>query len=394
MVPVVLLAVSLGATAGDREDVEMLQIQSRPRMPVIVDTDMDTDDQMALAFLLGEPSIEVKAITTLADGWSNQWSGVQNAMRLTQAWGQPDIPVAYSTRYNGDTQLNMMQPNDLPNPTLLTGIGNFLSEFVPLPFNVRPPSWMYASRLIRETLRNSEHKVDIIELGPLTNLAQVLQEEPELFREKVRRLYMSGGLIVGRSEEGISEVWPYSSGPDGTSFTGKPPGTSWNIFSDPIAANSVFSFGVPLVIGSSEYEDENQFSTNDTSFIPSSCPLKTAEFLRRAITMLPVANNESESELKYWDESLAVLAIQMIRHHGRKDAAVCKKWERKRFAVMMEAGNDPNVSGGRYSRLLENPFGQRAVQCVESNETEFKTAYYSGICGIYYESPANQRHYW
>jgi hypothetical protein len=45
--------------------------------------------------------------------------------------------------------------------------GNFLSEFVPLPFNVRPPSWMYASRLIRETLRNSEHKVDIIELPGL-----------------------------------------------------------------------------------------------------------------------------------------------------------------------------------------------------------------------------------
>jgi hypothetical protein len=35
---------------------------------------------------------------------------------------------------------------------------------------------------------------------------------------------MSGGLIVGRREEGISEVWPYSSVPDGTSFTGKPPG--------------------------------------------------------------------------------------------------------------------------------------------------------------------------
>ena len=41
---------------------------------------------------------------------------------------------------------------------------------------------------------------------------------------QVRRLYMSGGLIVGRREEGISEVWPYSSGPSGTSFTGKPPG--------------------------------------------------------------------------------------------------------------------------------------------------------------------------
>jgi hypothetical protein len=34
MVPVVLLAVSLGATAGDREDVEMLQIQSRLGHPM------------------------------------------------------------------------------------------------------------------------------------------------------------------------------------------------------------------------------------------------------------------------------------------------------------------------------------------------------------------------
>jgi len=34
MVLVVLLAVSLGATAGDREDVEMLQIQSRLGHPM------------------------------------------------------------------------------------------------------------------------------------------------------------------------------------------------------------------------------------------------------------------------------------------------------------------------------------------------------------------------
>ena len=25
----------------------------------------------------------------------NQWSGVQNAMRLTQFWGQPDIPATW-----------------------------------------------------------------------------------------------------------------------------------------------------------------------------------------------------------------------------------------------------------------------------------------------------------
>ena len=49
----------------------------------------------------------------------------------------------------------------------------------------------------------------------------ILHQAPQA---QVRRLYMSGGLIVKRREEGTSEVWPYSSGPDGTSFTGKPPG--------------------------------------------------------------------------------------------------------------------------------------------------------------------------
>ena len=60
-----------------------------------------------------------------------------------------------------------LYPHDSENP-LKPLAGNFLSEFVPLPFNVRPPSWMYASRLIRETLRKSEHKVDIIELPGLS----------------------------------------------------------------------------------------------------------------------------------------------------------------------------------------------------------------------------------
>ena len=60
---------------------------------------------------------------------------------------------------------------------------------------------------------------------------------------------------------------------------------------------------------------------------------------------------------------------------------------RKRFAVMMEAGNDPNVSGGRYSRLLENPFGQRAVQTLGHGEGGFFSqplkGSYLGMNGLY-----------
>ena len=154
---------------------------SDPRTPVIIDTDVDTDDQMAIAYLLAQPDFRVLAITVGCNGWSQQWAGVMSIMRLTKYFGQPHIPVAFSFRYNSDTQLNLNEPNGLPDPTLLAGKGNFLSEFVGLPFNIRPPSWMYTGRLLTDTLSKSARKVDIIALGPLTNLAHFLQDSPRLF---------------------------------------------------------------------------------------------------------------------------------------------------------------------------------------------------------------------
>ena len=343
------------------------------RTPVIIDTDADTDDQMAIAFVLlgspvvrfapflwgswaplqhdqpqkralmiiwlpllkygypycrngspyydmvflglprlAQPDIEVLAITVGCDGWSQQWAGVVSVMRLTQYFGQPDIPVAYSPFYNSDTQLNLKEPNKLPNPRLQTGLGNFLSQHVGLPFNMRPPSWMYTGLLLQETLRRSRRKVNVIALGPLTNLAHFLQESPRLFERKVDRIYFSGGIVVPRSSSPTDKVWPYSA-PD-TSFTGNPPGTEWNVFSDPVAANSVFSFGKSLVLATSTYTEGMRFFLNDTDFIPASCDGDRAAVLTKLVTTLSVAANEAPEDLRYWDESAVVLFVQMIRN--------------------------------------------------------------------------------
>ena len=354
------------------------------RMPVIIDTDVDTDDQMAIAYLLAQSTIEVKAITVGCNGWSQQWAGLTSIMRLTKYFGQVDIPVAYSPRYNPDTQLNLKEPNELPDPDLLTGKGNFLSEYVGLPFNERPPSWMYTDRLLFETLLSSSKKVDIIALGPLTNLAHFIQEHPRLFWAKVNRIYFSGGNVVARDSAPIDKVWPYSAGSssNATSVTGNPDGTEWNIFSDPIAANSVFSFGLPLVLATSTYTEGMYFYLNDTSFIPASCNSSRSDLLEKMVTTLPTADGEDAEFLRYWDESAAVLAVQMIRNYGRRKAAVCTQWDKKRFSVMMEAGNDASVSGGRYARLLENEYGKEAVECLTGNITEFKIAFFEGVCGL------------
>ena len=145
-------------------------------------------------------------------------------------------------------------------------------------------------------------------MGPLTNLAHFLQDSPRLFKWKVKRIYNSGGTVVSRSSTPTDKVWPYSA-PD-TSFTGNPPDTEWNIFSDPVAANSVLSFGVSIVLATSTYTDGMQFYLNDTDFIPASCDSDRA-VLTKLVATLPTADGEEPSDLRYWDESA------MVRHAFR-----------------------------------------------------------------------------
>lgn len=48
--------------------------------------------------------------------------------------------------------------------------------------------------------------------------------------------------------------------------------------------------------------------------------------------------------------------------------------------VMLEASDNATTGGGQYARILENRFGNPFIQCLNSDITEFKTAYYEGVC--------------
>jgi inosine-uridine nucleoside N-ribohydrolase len=64
--------------------------------PVIVDTDMAPDDIMALAYLLEDPTVSVRAITVEGTGEAHGAPGARNALRLIRALGiRRTIPVGY-----------------------------------------------------------------------------------------------------------------------------------------------------------------------------------------------------------------------------------------------------------------------------------------------------------
>src|ERR1700676_2416990 len=64
--------------------------QARP--PVIIDTDVGSDDVMAIAFLLTRPDIRIEAITT-ANGLAHVDRGALNVGKLLSVANKTGIPV-------------------------------------------------------------------------------------------------------------------------------------------------------------------------------------------------------------------------------------------------------------------------------------------------------------
>jgi pyrimidine-specific ribonucleoside hydrolase len=175
------------------------------RVPAIVDTDMGLDDVRALALILSNPHLDVKAVVT-SDGAASPQAGVQNLRRVLQFLGHPNLPVGQGAASQA-----------LPPPwrARSDSLGG-----APLPAAAAAAPVPTSRDLLVQTLRGQPEKFTYICLGPLTNLAAVLKQDPDL------RLRLSGVY--------------YSGSPPGV------PDPSWNTARDPEAARRVFASGLRI----------------------------------------------------------------------------------------------------------------------------------------------------
>src|ERR1035438_5148685 len=139
---------------------------------IIIDTDAGSDDILAIAFLLSHPSVHIDAIT-IANGLAHVDAGTRNLTRLVELSGRKNLPV-FAGR-----------------PTPLKGSAEFPREWrktsdalpgVALPPGSRPPARKTAADYLIEYLKDQKHRVRILALGPLTNLAEALEREPSVAR--------------------------------------------------------------------------------------------------------------------------------------------------------------------------------------------------------------------
>jgi purine nucleosidase len=159
---------------------------------VIFDTDPGVDDAMALVFQTCHPEIELIGVTSVF-GNATIETTTRNALYLVERFAAPTVAVARGAA----GPLRGAAPPPIPHIHGHNGLGDMkLPAEWATPhsddnarLDARP-----AHRFIIDTVREHPHEITLIAVGPLTNLALALQEDPEI-QHLVKQVIIMGGAF-------------------------------------------------------------------------------------------------------------------------------------------------------------------------------------------------------
>jgi purine nucleosidase len=189
----------------------MTQIISKQKM--WIDTDTASDDAVALILALKSPITNVIGISIVAGNVPIEL-GVQAAL-YTIEMCEAKVPV-----HVGATKPLVRSFSSAQNVHGTDGMGD-----IGLKLSGRLPTSHDAVRQIIETFRSAPGEIDLVTLGPLTNIALALSIEPE-FARWVRRCVIMGGTGVLPGNVTVA--------------------SEFNVWADPESARIVFDSELPL----------------------------------------------------------------------------------------------------------------------------------------------------
>ena len=148
------------------------------------DCDTGIDDALALALLLASPEIDLVGIGTVS-GNVDSTMAAKNTLDLLALAGRPDVPVAVGELHPLEGEYH----GAVPHIHGRNGVGN-----VELPASDRAVAAESAAEMIVRLSREYD-ALEIVTVGPLTNLARALELDPTL-PARVRVVTIMGGAAV------------------------------------------------------------------------------------------------------------------------------------------------------------------------------------------------------
>lgn len=206
------------------------------RIPVIFDTDIGIDDAYALLIAAGSPALKLLGITTVFGNTSLD-NCSRNALQICELLGL-DVPVAAGARKA------LMLPErvfDENSPYLVHGRDGLGDISHRLPTPTKKLEDISAVELMAKLVRESEEKVVLIPVGPLTNIAIFLLTYPEL-HERIDGIALMGGSAYQGNALPRGEA---------------------NIVADPEAAQVVFQSGIKIMMAGLEVTNTAYITKED-----------------------------------------------------------------------------------------------------------------------------------
>jgi purine nucleosidase len=199
----------------------------------LIDTDTASDDAVALVMAMQHPDVQVEAITVVAGNVPVD-QGVQNALYTVELCGQA-VPV----------HRGLPAPLTRPLETAQFVHGQDGMGDIGLPLTGRAAASADAIAVLRETIHRFSGAITLVTLGPLTNVAVALRQDPSIAQA------VSECVIMGGTGQGHGNMTPVA---------------EYNFWADPEAARIVFESGMSIkMVGWDISRTYAVFSPEDTA---------------------------------------------------------------------------------------------------------------------------------
>jgi inosine-uridine nucleoside N-ribohydrolase len=195
------------------------------RIPIIVDTDVDVSDIGALAVLLRDRRVDVRAVTIVPTGTgvTNCAAGRRVIQYVLEEFGSTTVPYACGREDRGP------DGQHFPEEWRLNANEGWGLTMPPRPQTDLPED---AVTLMTRTVADSPSAPTIVALGPWTNLEDVVRADSTI-GDRIAAIHAMGGAVDVPGNVIVGDLTAES-------------GLEWNFAADPSAVSIVFGTATPI----------------------------------------------------------------------------------------------------------------------------------------------------
>ena len=183
---------------------------------ILIDTDPGIDDSLAILLALASPELSLEGLSVVHGNCSLEQATI-NGLSVLELARASHIPVAKGC------ELPLVQPSLLaPETHGNTGLG-----YAKLPEPQSRPVRQHGSDFLIERIMSNPGEITLVAIGPLTNVALAIRQEPRIVKA-LKELIIMGGAI--RHEGNTTAL------------------AEFNTYVDPHAAHIVCHAGIPTTL--------------------------------------------------------------------------------------------------------------------------------------------------